>query len=34
MNILKELLSRTNEKMVVKTIFGEETYCFFGMPQH
>lgn len=28
MNILKELVKKTNEKVMVKSVLGEETYCF------
>ena len=28
MNILKELVNRVNEKVMVKTVLGEETYYF------
>lgn len=28
MNILKELVKRVNEKVIVKSVLGEETYCF------
>lgn len=28
MNILKELVKRANEKVMVKSVLGEETYCF------
>ena len=28
MNILKDLVNRVNEKVMIKTVFGEETYYF------